>query len=85
MSRIPPLLAGCLLTAGFAITTAGTWIYVTGRMGPAAIAVCALACALASLAVEAAIREIGRIKRVPLIRRWTTTRHRKPRLPGGAP
>ena len=79
MPRIPPLLAGCLITAGLAIGTAGIWNYVTGRMGPAAIAVCALACALASLAVEAVIREMGRIKRTPLRRRWTTTRHRKTR------
>ena len=85
MPSIPPLLAGCLLTGAIAIATGTAWIYTTGRLGPGAIVLCAAISVTASLAVETTAREIRRRRRAPLRRRWTTTRHRKPRLPGGAP
>jgi hypothetical protein len=85
MPSIPPLVAGCFLTGAIAVATGAAWIYTTGRLGPGAIVLCAAISVAASLAVETAVREIRRRRRAPIIRRWTTTRHRKPRLPGGAP
>ncbi|WP_069766007.1 hypothetical protein [Streptomyces sp. LUP47B] len=85
MPRIPPLVADALLAGAIALTIAVVWIYTVGPISPAAVVICAGAAVIASLAVEAAVREIRRRRRAPIIRRWTTTRHRKPRLPGGAP
>lgn len=79
MPHIPPLLAGCILTGAIAITTGATWIGTTGGLSPAAIVICAAISVAASLTVEAAAREARRRRRAPLQRRWTTTRHRKPR------
>jgi len=79
MPRISPLLAGCLLTGAIAVATGTAWIHANGRLPPGAIVLCAGISVTASLAVEAAVREIRRRRRAPLRRRWTTTRHRKTR------
>ena len=79
MPRIPPLLAGCILTGAIAAATGTTWIYAAGRLTPAAIVICAAISVTVSLALETAAREARRRRRAPLQRRWTTTRHRKPR------
>jgi hypothetical protein len=79
MPRIPPLLAGCLLTGAIAVATGTAWIYTTGRLAPGAIVLCAAISVTASLAVEAVVREIRRRRRAPIRRHWNTTRHRKTR------
>jgi len=84
MPRIPPLLADALLAAGGAVAIAVIWIYPAGGMGSYAVAICTAVFVATSLAEEAAAREIRRRRRAPIQRRWTTTRHRKPRPPGGA-
>lgn len=85
MSRIPPVLAEALLAGAVATAIAVIWIYPAGGMGFYAVAICTVVYVAASFAIPAAAREIRRRRRAPIIRRWTTTRHRKPRLPGGAP
>lgn len=88
MPRIPPLLADALLAGAVATTVAVVWIYPAGGMDSGAVAICTAVYVAVSLAVPAVIGEIRRRKRAPIRRRWTTTRHRKPRTrprtPGGA-
>jgi len=79
MPRIPPLLAGCLITGAIAAATGTACISITGRLTPAGIVLCAAISVAASLALEAAVREARRRRRAPLRRHWTTTRHRKTR------
>lgn len=79
MPRIPPLIADALLAGGIALTIAIAWIYTIGPISPSAVVICAGAAVIASLAVQAATAEIRRRRRVPLMRRWTTGSHRKPR------
>lgn len=80
MPRIPPLLADALLAGGIALTIALVWIYPAGGMGSYAVVICTVVYIAVTSALKAAVREVRRRKRVPLQRRWTTTRHRKPRL-----
>nr|WSZ21191.1 hypothetical protein OH837_48970 [Streptomyces canus] len=84
MPRIPPLLADALLAGGIALTIAVVWIYTVGPISPSAVVICAALAVLASLAAQAATAEIRRRRRAPLMRRWNTGNHRKPRRPGGA-
>jgi len=85
MPRIPPLVVDALLAGAIALTIAVVWIYTTGDISYLAVVICTVVYVAASFAVPAAVREIRRRRRAPIQRRWTTTRHRKPRLPGGAP
>jgi hypothetical protein len=84
MPRIPPLLADALLVGSIATVIAVVWICTIGQLSRSAVVICAAAAVLASFAAQAAATEIRRRRRAPLQRRWTTTRHRKPRTPGGA-
>lgn len=79
MPRIPPLLADALLAGAIATAIAVIWIYPAGGMGPYAVVICTVVYVAVSFAVPAAVGEIRRRRRAPLIRRWNTHTHRKPR------
>src|SRR3954468_10809851 len=79
MPRIPPVLAEALLAGAIALAIAVVWIYPAGGMGFYAVAICTVVYVAASFAVPAAVAEIRRRRRAPLMRRWSTHSHRKPR------
>jgi hypothetical protein len=77
MPRIPPLLAGSILTGGTALAAAWTWMHVTGSrtLTVGAVIVCAAISVTTVLVLEAVVRRVRRGRP----RRAHARTHPKPR------